>query len=213
LGIKDVGCPQSEALYAESIGPTRIRSGPLKVLWTPRWNTTEGNCHFFEYKDLLLEMSERGEFELTFRPHPLCLPHLLQTGELTKAEHDRYVKKLEACPMARIDRHTDYLDAIRGHDVFVSDISSVLSDAALTGKPVIYTHRVNHFNELGRFLAEGFYWVRDAEELSSRLRALTRGEDHLAGERRKILGDFRRRQPAGAVKRILSEIRHDRNER
>jgi hypothetical protein len=213
LGIKEVGSPQSEVFYAESEGPIRTRSGPLKVLWTPRWNTTEGNCHFFEYKDLLLEMSERGEFALTFRPHPLCLPHLLRTGELTKAEHDRYIERLEACPLARIDRGTDYLDAIRGHDVFVSDISSVLSDAALTGKPVIYTHRVNHFNELGRFLAEGFYWVRDAEELSSRLRALTRGDDYLQGRRREILGDFRRRQPAGAVKRILSEIRRDRNER
>ena len=97
--------------------------------------------------------------------------------------------------------------------MFVSDISSVLADAALTGKPVIYTHRVNQFNELGRFLAEGFYWVRDADELSSRLRALTRGDDHMEGARRKVLGDFRRRQPAGAVKRILSEIRRDRNER
>jgi CDP-glycerol glycerophosphotransferase (TagB/SpsB family) len=158
-------------------------------------------------------MSERGEFALTFRPHPLCLPHLLSTGELTKAEHDRYIERLEACPLARIDQGTDYLDAIRGHDVFVSDISSVLSDAALTGKPVIYTHRVNHFNELGRFFAEGFYWVRDAEELSSRLRALARGDDHMERERRKILVDFRRRQPAGAVKRILNEIRRDRNER
>ena len=212
-GIKDVGCPQSEALYEESVGPTGTRLGPLKVLWTPRWNTAEGNCHFFEYKDLLLEMSERGEFALTFRPHPLCLPHLLYTGELTRAERDKYLKRLEACPLARIDQGTDYLDAIRGHDVFVSDISSVLGDAALTGKPVIYTHRVNQFNELGRFLAEGFYWVRDADELTLRLRALARGEDHLEGERKKILGDFRRRQPAGAVKRILSEIRRDRNER
>ena len=213
LGIKDVGCPQSEAFYEESAGLAGTKSGPVKVLWTPRWNTAEGNCHFFEYKDLLLEMSERGEFALTFRPHPLCLPHLLSTGELTRAEHDKYLERLEACPLARIDQGTDYLDAIRGHDVFVSDISSVLADAALTGKPVIYTHRVNQFNELGRFFAEGFYWVRDADELSSRLRALTRGDDHMEGERRKILGDFRRRQPTGAVKRILGEIRRDRNER
>jgi CDP-glycerol glycerophosphotransferase (TagB/SpsB family) len=211
-GIKDVGCPQSEAFYEESEGPTRTSSGPLRVLWTPRWNTAEGNCHFFEYKDLLLEMSERGEFALTFRPHPLCLPHLLSTGELTKAEHDKYLERLEACPLARIDQHTDYLDAIRGHDVFVSDISSVLGDAALTGKPVIYTHRVDHFNKLGRFFAGGFYWVRDADELSSRLRALARGEDHLKEKRRKILEDFRRRQPPGSVERILSEIRRDRNE-
>lgn len=211
-GIKDVGCPQSEAFYEESEGPTRTSSGPLRVLWTPRWNTAEGNCHFFEYKDLLLEMSERGEFALTFRPHPLCLPHLLSTGELTKAEHDKYLERLEACPLARIDQHTDYLDAIRGHDVFVSDISSVVGDAALTGKPVIYTHRVDHFNKLGRFFAGGFYWVRDADELSSRLRALARGEDHLKEKRRKILEDFRRRQPPGSVERILSEIRRDRNE-
>jgi hypothetical protein len=213
LGIKEVGCPHSEVLYEESGASARTKSGPLKVLWTPRWRTSEGNCHFFEYKDLLLEMSERGEFALTFRPHPLCLPSLLHTGELTKAEHDKYLERLEVCPLARIDLGGDYLDAIKGHDVFVSDISSVLCDAALTGKPVIYTHRVNHFNELGRFLAEGFYWVRDADELSSRLRALSRGEDHLEGQRRRVLEEFCRRQPEGSVKRILSEIRRDRTER
>lgn len=213
LGIKAVGSPHSETLYAESEGLSRTNSAPLKVLWTPRWNTAEGNCHFFEYKDLLLEMSERGEFALTFRPHPLCLPHLLNTGELTKAEHDKYLERLEACPLARFDQGTDYLEAIRRHDVFVSDISSVLSDAALTGKPVVYTHRVNHFNKLGQFLAEGFYWVHDAEELTSRLRALTRGEDPMKEKRRLIIGDFRRRQPAGSTKKILDEIRRDRNER
>lgn len=213
LSIKQVGSPHSDVVY-ETLGRSSgAKKERLKVLWTPRWNTREGNCHFFEYMELLLGMSERGEFVLTFRPHPLCLSDMLRTGELTKAEHDKFIGRLEACPFAKIDLSGDYLVALGEHDVFVSDISSVLADAALTGKPVIYTHRVDHFNDLGRFIAEGFYWVRDGEELSSRLRALTLGEDPLEGRRREIREDFRRRQPTGAASKILEEIRRDRNER
>jgi hypothetical protein len=208
-GIKVVGSPHAENVAAAAkCPPTRV-SGRPRVLWTPRWNTSEGNCHFFYHKNLLLEMSERGEIDFTFRPHPLCLPHLLNTGELTQVEHDTYLERIARCAHAKFDAG-DYMQSLNEHEVFVSDMSSVLGDAFLTGKPVVYTHRVNHFNELGEFMAEGFYWARTPSELSARLLALAAGEDPLKEKRAELLKAFHAQQPRGAARRILEHIRTDR---
>lgn len=208
-GIKVVGSPHAErvAEVADCIA-SRV-SGRPRVLWTPRWNTAEGNCHFFDHKNLLLEMSERSEIDFTFRPHPLCLAHFLNSGELTQAEHDTYLGRIAQCAHAKLDVG-DYMQALKNHEIFVSDMSSVLGDAFLTGKPVVYTHRVDHFNELGRFMAQGFYWVRTPSELSTRLRSLAAGEDPLQGKREELLKAFHARQPRGAARRILEHIRSDR---
>jgi len=207
--VRVVGSPHAERVLAKTRTVEHKVSRRPKVLWTPRWNTSEGNCHFFDHKDLLLEMSERGEIEFTFRPHPLCLPNLLKTGELTQAEHDRYRDRIARCTYASLDEG-DYLRALAEHEVFVSDMSSVLGDAFLTGKPVVYTHRVDHFNELGRFMAEGFYWARTPAELTERLRKLAEGDDPLLEKRRSLLAEFGKISPAGATQRILADIRSDR---
>ena len=208
-GIKVIGSPHAESVAeVAKCTPTRV-SGRPRVLWTPRWNSAEGNCHFFDHKNLLLEMSEKGEIDFTFRPHPLCLAHFFKSGELTQAEHDTYLGRIAQCAHAKLDVG-DYMQALKNHEIFVSDMSSVLGDAFLTGKPVVYTHRVDHFNELGRFMAEGFYWVRTPAELSMRLRSLAAGEDPLQGKREELLKAFHARQPRGAARRILEHIRSDR---
>lgn len=209
-GVKVVGSPHAEQINKSLARQSARLSCPPLVLWTPRWNTSEGNCHFFDYKDLLLRMSEAGEISLVFRPHPLCLPHLLKTGELTQQEHDRYLAAIDRCNLARLDQGGDYLESLVGAEIFVSDMSSVLGDAFLTGKPVIYTHRVDDFNELGRFMAEGFYWVRTEGELAERLRSLSAGNDPLKGKREELLSIFNKQQPPGAASRILEHIRKDR---
>ena len=208
--IKVVGSPHAEEIAGSFKRPADKLSQPPSVLWTPRWNTDEGNCHFFDYKDFLLEMSGCGQIALTFRPHPLCLPHLLKTGELTREEHDRYLARLEHCQLARLDLDGDYLKSLEGHEIFVSDMSSVLADAFLTGKPVIYTHRVDHFNVLGRFMSGGFYWVRTKDELAERLLSLAAGNDPLKDRRTELLAAFKRDHPEGSVGRILEHIRQDR---
>lgn len=209
-GMKVVGSPHAEQVNAAVAGRPATLSRPPRVLWTPRWNTGEGNCHFFDYKDFLLQAAEAGDIELTFRPHPLCLPHLLKTGELTQEEHDRYLARIDRCALARLDQGGDYLRSLAEHEIFVSDMSSVLGDAFLTGKPVIYTHRVDDFNELGRFMAAGFYWVRTEGELAERLRLLSAGDDPLRSKREELLSIFNQKQPPGAAERILDHIRKDR---
>ena len=42
-----------------------------RILWTPRWTTSQNNCHFFDYKDILLDYVEKNkDIDFVFRPHP-----------------------------------------------------------------------------------------------------------------------------------------------
>lgn len=203
------GSPQLERIIQGNRGLGR-RGEELRVLWTPRWHSKEGNCHFFDHKDLLLDLVEgESRLHLTFRPHPLCLANFLRTGELSREEHDRLLRRIDALPNAELDSDGDYLATMERTDIFVSDMSSVLADFFVTGKPIIYTHRVDSFNELGRFMSGGFYWVRSPDELRDRLLSLARGHDPLRERRLALRQEYLSRMPTGSVTRILDAIRRD----
>jgi CDP-Glycerol:Poly(glycerophosphate) glycerophosphotransferase len=164
------------------------KSNVKRILWTPRWRTSEGNCHFFDYKDYLLELANmRDDIDILFRPHPLCLPNFLATGEFPKEKQDEMFERVARMPNAGIDQSGDYQDTFLSSDILVSDMSSMLGEYFVTGKPIVYTHRVDSFNEFGAKLAKGFYWVRNQTELDEILQQLMRGEDPLKLTRQELI--------------------------
>ena len=190
--------------------PRRYAPEVKRVLWTPRWNTSEGNCHFFEYRHALLDFTQRHpEIDFVFRPHPLCLQNFRKTGELSQAELDTMLARYAALPNADIDTNGDYQDTFRACDILVSDMSSMLHEFFMTGKPIIYTHRVDCFNEFGAVLAEGFYWVRTAEELERTLEMLLAGEDPMKAKRQAILEQVLGGKPRSAGEKIKQALAAD----
>ncbi|HOE67621.1 MAG TPA: CDP-glycerol glycerophosphotransferase family protein [Candidatus Hydrogenedentes bacterium] len=167
-------------------------SGPgaeerVRILWTPRWRTEEGVCHFFEYKDYFVRLCRRHpRIDFVFRPHPLMFKNLLQTGELTPPLLEALVRTYETAPNMTLDVSADYRKALLSADILISDVSSLIWEYMPLDKPVIYTHRTHVFNEIGDQLAEGCYWASDEAELDSRIAQLMDGQDPLAGKRRAI---------------------------
>ena len=52
----------------------------LTILWTPRWNTSEGVCTFFDYYDYFIDLTNKNKnIMLIFRPHPLMFKNFLKT--------------------------------------------------------------------------------------------------------------------------------------
>jgi hypothetical protein len=181
-----------------------------RILWTPRWNTGEGACHFFDYKDFFKELcEERREVDLVFRPHPLCFQNFLKTGELSEQELSKLEAVYEQSPNMAIDKRGEYLDTFLSSDVLVSDISSMLLEYFATGKPVVYTHRMDQFNELGRELSKGFYWVRNESELKSTLEMLLSGEDPLRQAREELMESILFVPEGGAGAQIKEALRRD----
>lgn len=159
-----------------------------RIIWTPRWCTNENTCTFFDYKDALLQYAEdHKDIDFIFRPHPQALSAWVAEGNMSKEEENDYIGRYEKSENANIDRSKEYLSTFYSSDILISDISSVMVDYFMTGKPIIYTHKTDLFNDFGKKLAEGFYWVRNWDELKKTIEMLKSGNDPLKEKRQEII--------------------------
>lgn len=182
----------------------------FKVLWTPRWNTYDNTCLFFEYKDILAEYATKNpDIELALRHHPSALGHLAKTGEFTSKEQEMYHSKIENIPNMHRDVRGEYQDSFLHSDVLISDISSMMSEYFVTGKPLIFTHRTELFSEFGKEIAKGFYWVNDQKELTDTLNMLKSGKDPLKETRQQIISEIYFNPENGVANHIASLIIED----
>lgn len=181
-----------------------------RILWTPRWRTSEGNCHFFDYKDYFVELCEHyPELDFVFRPHPLCLQNFQKTGEMTDDQQKNMERIYQNSVNMAIDRGGDYQDTLLTTDILVSDVCSLMFEFLATGKPIVYTHRVDAFNEIGRKLADAFYWVGNRTELDETLAMLIRGEDPMRPKRIELMESLLFLPPGGAGLRIKDSLKRD----
>ena len=187
-----------------------LNSNVIRILWNTRWRTNEGNCHFFDYKDYFLNFTKvHPEVDFLFRPHPLSFHNFLKSGELSQAEYDDMILTYNQSPNAKIDFSNDYRNTVLTTDIFVSDMSSILYEFFMTGKPVIYTHRVDGFNDFASKLAVGFYWVRNQNELNEKLLMLLHGDDPLKPIRQKLIKELLLNSRVGASLLIKETLRKD----
>ena len=179
-----------------------------RILWTPRWRTDEGTCHFFDYKDFFENFSADHllEVDFAFRPHPLCLQNFLKTGELSSEQLDLLESAYNRSPNRVIDKAGDYQATFLTSDILVSDISSMMLEYFVTGKPIVYTHSIDQFNIFGAALSKGFYWVRNEAELKSTLEMLLSGNDPLRVVREEIIKTELFKADGGAGLQIAKRI-------
>ena len=182
----------------------------MRIIWTPRWCTNEKTCCFFDYKDKLIEYVEQNkDIDFLFRPHPQAFSEWNATGEFPEEQADVYKKRYKNCPNAKIDLQKEYLTTFYSSDILITDISSIIADYFPTEKPIIYCHKTNHFNDFGSKMAEGFYWVRNWDELKQTIEMLKRGEDPLYEKRQQIIKDNFYINPQGAGYTIKELIKGD----
>ena len=181
-----------------------------RIIWTPRWCTNEGNCNFFEYKDFLIEYAEKNkDIDFIFRPHPQAFLEWNATGELPEKNANEYKKRYEECLNAKIDTNKEYLTTFYSSDFMITDISSIVAEYFLTGKPIVYCHKKYCFNDFSRRLSEGFYWVHNKEELKKTIDMLKNDEDPLKEKRQQIIKDNFYINPNGAGYTIKEYIKKD----
>lgn len=206
------GFPRYDDLeqYKESFakGWDFAEEGSYRVMWTPRWCTNEGNCNFFQYKDDIVEYAlKHKDVSLLFRPHPQAFLNWNRTGEFPKKEADAYQKIYAEADNMRIDAEKSYFNTIFNSDCLISDTSSFIADYFTTGKPIIYCHKIDTFNELSKKMSEGFYWAHNWKELENILDDLKNGKDVLKERRLQLLQElFGRKQNAGeTIKEIIKQ--------
>ena len=166
---------------------TGKKNKKFTILWTPRWNTREDNCFFFDFKDRFLEyIDNHDEVSLIFRPHPQAFLEWNATGEMKEDEAKLYKSEYKKRKNAKIDENVDYLNTFKETDCFVTDMTSLMAEYIMTGKPVIYCHKTDSFTNAGREIAKSFYWVTNYEEMVEKLEMIRNGIDPLKEKRERI---------------------------
>lgn len=174
--------------YSGKVWKRRIKKNVKRILWTPRFLTSEGTCHFFDYKDYFFEFCKKHpDVDFAFRPHPLCFQNFISTGEMSFDEQIKMKQEYDSSTNMVIDESGSYEDTFMTSDLLISDYSSMMVEYFATGKPIIYTHRKNEFNEYALSLSKGFYWVHNIEELDKTISMLLSGEDSLRKKREELM--------------------------
>ncbi len=174
----------------ESLRAAADHHSQLRLLWTPRWteNPRYGGTTFFAYKDRFFELAEKyPELTIVMRPHPLTFENAIKTGQMTPAEVNAYKAH---CADAGIvfDKNASIDDTLSEIDILLSDFSSILVDAALMGKTIIYCGG-NAFaepDETFEKILKCVYQADSWDDITSILSQQLQGEDPLRQSRMKL---------------------------
>lgn len=190
--------------------PRGMRAEVKRVLWTPRWRTSEGTCHFFDYRFFFRDFCKtHGMVDFVLRPHSLMFQNFVKNREMSETALAELRAEYKRSPNMSLDESGDYRDTFLSSDILVSDLSSLLLEYLATGKPIIYTHRTDLFNEIGRELSKGLYWVRNATELKETLEMLLSGKDPLEEKRTELMKALLFLPEGGAGMRIKCLVKQD----
>jgi len=193
------GIPGVETIRAAKEQPKPAwdfsRDESFKVMWTPRWTTDLklGGSNFFTFYEFLLDLAEKDpDYAFLFRPHPLAIPHFLETGELTQAQADNFLQRCEALPNVSLDKEKDYAATFWGADALVTDISGIIPEYFATGKPMIFCAANMHLTleKTTQKMVDASYVVHTAEDLNKCLADLKQGIDPKRQQRQQILDAY-----------------------
>lgn len=180
-----------------------------RILWTPRWTTNEGLCSFFDYKDKLVKYCQTDPtIDLTFRPHPQAFSEWERTGELPEKDRGTYLKIFSLGENLHLDQSRDYYPMLFSSDCLLTDMSSIVFDYLLTGKPIVLCmpdHVKNYYNDI----MDGLYRVSSWDALTETLKMLRRGEDPLAHIRKNIVSERMNINEESAGNKIAKVIMRD----
>ena len=164
----------------------------LKVIWAPRWTMDVhlGGSNFLNYKDQMVNyILSHKDTSLVFRPHPLTFKNFISKGMMTQKEADDYLKLYEENEQLNYDHQSEYFSTFWASDVFVGDISSIIPNYFLTGKPIIYCHTGSiDDNDVMKKIFSVSYHADSFEDVERILDDLRNGIDPLK-EKRNVLKD------------------------
>lgn len=206
--IKYFGYPRFDLYNEKKISFNKFKK---TVLWLPRW-TTDSSVEattFFKFKNFLISyFKKHPEICFICRPHPLMLRNFISTGEMTERERTEFLDVFEQNDNFEFDESGDYLPSFMQADIFISDTSSLLVEELITGKPIIYCGKVNHFDKNAKNWAKLMYTVSDEKEMAIRLDALLGGEDLIKNQRKKYI-ESNMKVNGSSGKKIVAFLKKD----
>lgn len=184
----------------------------FKVLWTPRWSDDEevGGSNFINFKDKIVELPKAlDNLAVVFRPHPMTFQHFMSVGKITEQQVKDYLLRYEQDCKLTYDNKPDYAKVFWNCDVLLTDVSTIIAEWFLTGKPIIYCETGSKPNSFMKEMMKVFYIVNSWEEAERKVEELYRGIDPLKEEREKKVQELMGNDFEHISNRFLETIYED----
>ena len=164
-------------------------SDPKPIVWTPRWtfDPSLGKSHFLDYKDAMLTLPKlHPDISLTLRPHPLMYTNIIESGLMSKGAVEDYKQQLISNGI-RTDLHSPINDVLKNTSILITDISSIIIQFFLTGRPMIYCECNLEKNDMFKEILKGIYVANSWEDIENYLSHILNGDDFLYETRQEII--------------------------
>ncbi len=187
----------------------------FRAIWTPRWTTDEklGGSNFFRYKDVLLAYADaHPDADILMRPHPMAFDNFVRTGQMTQPQVEDYIRNCQGRPNTALDAEKKYDSTFWQSSVLISDVSAVIVEYFVTGKPIIFCptqQRSSTYLSSFQKICSCCYIAADQQELTKHLDRLRHGEDPLAQKRQDVIRELFGQDPTQAPKRIRKDLLSD----
>lgn len=187
----------------------------FRVIWTPRWTTDEkiGGSNFFRYKDFLPAYAQANpDVDILFRPHPMLFDNFVRTGKLTRQEADDYIRDRNAAPNTAMDKEKSYGASFWNSSVLLTDISAVLVEYFITGKPIIFCQTEKPsgtYLDFFKQILSVCYVAENQEQVAMYLDRLKAGDDPLQQQRLAVLEKLFGADLTSTPRRIAEDLVSD----
>lgn len=108
-----------------------------------------------------------------------------------------------------LDLEANYFKEFWESDFLITDISSIIIEYLITGKPIIYCETDVELNDFMKEILSVCYCVRGWDELQNIMEELICGNDFLREDRERLAKKISRENDLGTVDRILNIIKND----
>lgn len=217
LGLRKVklfGMPALEGMVKNTKGNSPawdFTNLSFKVIWTPRWTTDKklGGTNFFMYYESILEYAKNNtDTALLLRPHPLMFDNFIESGEMTREAVEDYCDKISHLDNVSLDKEKEYVETLYDTDVMVTDISGIMPEFFVTGKPVIFcdTNIGAQLAPHTKKMVEGCYVASSEVELYKYLDDLKQGKDPMKEKRISVIRKVFGKSLNNSTELILEEL-------
>lgn len=195
----------------------KLSDNGFKIMWTPRWTADDkiGGSNFLRYIDKIFEeYVNNEEFSFVFRPHPYAFDNYVKLGILTPEKKEEYLKVIEKSTNSIYDNADDYFDTLKDADIAIMDVSSIVPERVITGKPIIFCHNENKevLNDKMKEMLRYMYNAYSFEDIKNFVSEIKSGNDYLKAEREAYCKQFRESM-VGTCERYKQAILKDYEER
>lgn len=148
-----------------------VKTNKKKVIWMPHHSIGDEWFAFGTFDKIYTIMLNWAEMHpdisVVFNPHPSLSAVITQgTGDISQDEYHDFMQSWEALPNTEVLVQTNSYPAVAAADVVLSDGISILYEAQILRKNIVFIENPNHvlFTDYGEKLARGFHREENIEQ-------------------------------------------------